>query len=949
MAHFARITSPFRTPHLPLRLEPLEDRTTPATFTVTNLNDAGAGSLRDAVDRANVTTGADTIVFDSAVRGGTVKLTTFANPPTGNFAGPTALVVFDDIIIQGTGETITRGGTTPFRLFQVTGTGSLSLNNLTLSNGHALGGQGDAGGGGAAGLGGAIYNQGTVNINRSTLVGNLAEGAAGLDTIGTVTGRGGGGLGGGLAGVNGGGPNGGVAGGTPPGFGGGGAGGNFGAGNAPQNGGFGGGGGGGFAGFGGGNGGFGGGGGDLFAGDSGFGGFGAGHGGPAGTVNGSGGGGAGMGGAIFNQGGTVGIFNTTITGNTAVGGSGRGPGEQGGGFGGGVFNLNGDVVLLNSTIARNTVAAGLGGDDKGADGGALYSLSLNVGAATKTQTATVTATNSIFDSTVGLGSTVAGSDVVNNQVNGTATLDAPGPNIASAAVVNTGGALTGSPFTVVNPNLGPLSDNGGPTRTLAPFPGSPAIDAGNTSSAAASLTDQRGPGFTRVANGTVDLGAVEVQVPVVVNPAVLPDAAVGVPYSQTLTVSGPPGPFTFKVTAGALPHGILLDTLTGELSGTPTSTQAGVFTFTVTATDAFNETGSRAYTLNVNSFAPQPAATGGPTDGTARVLAPAGGKFSTGGALNFFPGLAVNLRTATADVTGDGIPDFVGGTGPGAPTQVAVIDGKSGATLVSFSPFEAAFTGGVYVAALDLDGDGKAEVVVSPDQGGGPVAAVFAGAKLAAGTGGDAAQVVRFLGIDDPAFRGGARVALGDMTGDGKAELIVAAGFLGGPRVTVWDGASVLAGSPTQRLNFFAFEATLRNGAFVAAGDLTGEPGGFDGVADIAFGGGPGGAPRGRVFDGKALLAAGPFGSLDEVGTAQQANFFAGDPSLRGGVRLALRDVNADGNADLVTGSGEGEPSRVRVFLAGSGATPFASQSPSADQDLDPFAGAVLPGGVFVG
>jgi hypothetical protein len=67
--------------------------------------------------------------------------------------------------------------------------------------------------------------------------------------------------------------------------------------------------------------------------------------------------------------------------------------------------------------------------------------------------------------------------------------------------------------------------------------------------------------------------------------------------------------------------------------------------------------------------------------------------------------------------------------------------------------------------------------------------------------------------------------------------------------------------------------------------------------------------------------------------------------ALRGGVRLALRDAAGDGRADLVTGSGEGEPSRVRVYQS---ANPLANANPAPDQTLDPF-GAVLANGVFVG
>jgi hypothetical protein len=61
----------------------------------------------------------------------------------------------------------------------------------------------------------------------------------------------------------------------------------------------------------------------------------------------------------------------------------------------------------------------------------------------------------------------------------------------------------------VDPLLGPLQDNGGPTKTMALLPGSPAIDAGDNTDA--SDWDQRGPGFPRIVNGIIDIGAYEVQ------------------------------------------------------------------------------------------------------------------------------------------------------------------------------------------------------------------------------------------------------------------------------------------------------------------------------------------------------------------------------------------------------------------------------------------------------
>src|SRR5262249_53100740 len=59
-----------------------------------------------------------------------------------------------------------------------------------------------------------------------------------------------------------------------------------------------------------------------------------------------------------------------------------------------------------------------------------------------------------------------------------------------------------------NPLLGPLQNNGGPTQTIALLPGSPAVDAGDNSSAPA--TDQRG--LPRIVGGIIDIGAFEVQI-----------------------------------------------------------------------------------------------------------------------------------------------------------------------------------------------------------------------------------------------------------------------------------------------------------------------------------------------------------------------------------------------------------------------------------------------------
>jgi uncharacterized delta-60 repeat protein len=301
---------------------------------------------------------------------------------------------------------------------------------------------------------------------------------------------------------------------------------------------------------------------------------------------------------------------------------------------------------------------------------------------------------------------------------------------------------------------------------------------------------------------------------------------------------------------------------------------------------------------------------------------------------------SANIRSVVADVNGDGTDDYILVTGPGEATRFAVVDGRDNTTFIvkPVDPFgNVNFTGGAFVAAGDINNDGRAEIVITPDQGGGPNVVVFS-----LNPDGSLSSPKSFFAFGNPSFRGGARPAMGDINGDSRADIAIGAGFLGGPNVEIHDGMAVANGDFTTLVlpAFFAFNrsdaASLRNGVFLSIGDING-----DGFADLIAGGGPGGGPRVLVLDGRMLSEQNIAGAYANP----VANFFFGDPNDRGGVRVAAVDADGDFKADLAVGSGEGLPSHVRVYF---GKSINDRGEPAQFQDLDPY-NQTLPGGVFVG
>ena len=282
-----------------------------------------------------------------------------------------------------------------------------------------------------------------------------------------------------------------------------------------------------------------------------------------------------------------------------------------------------------------------------------------------------------------------------------------------------------------------------------------------------------------------------------------------------------------------------------------------------------------------------------------------------------FPG---GVFVACGDVTGDGVAEVITGAGPGGGPHVRFWSYTNGQFVEIFGhgffAYDPDFAGGVNVAVGDVNGDGVADIVTGAGPGGGPHVRVFNfldGRFTELGGHGFFAY--------DPAFAGGVNVAVGDVDGDGVAEIVTGAGPGGGPHVRVW---SLVGDAFVERAaSFFAYDPAFPGGVNVAVGDVTG-----DGMAEIVTGAGPGGGPHVRVFS----LAG---GAVTEV-----AGFFAYDPAFPGGVHVAAADLGGDGVAEIITGAGPGDRPHVRAFsLAGGVVTEVASFFA-----YDP----AFPGGVFV-
>ena len=215
------------------------------------------------------------------------------------------------------------------------------------------------------------------------------------------------------------------------------------------------------------------------------------------------------GGGLYNYGVLL-ITSSTISYNRA-GGSDEFYWNVGGGIvSSSVIGGSASLMIMNSTISGNTAAYAAGG---------IFSFDNYAGSAIVAVVNCTVSGNTAFHSSggmsVGARTTMRNTILAGNNAYSFAdvsgSLTSLGHNLIGIGDGGSGYAgtdLVGTAANPIDPLLGPLQNNGGPTETMALLPGSPAIGASGPSD---SEWDQRGPGYPRSVNGTTDIGAYEVQ------------------------------------------------------------------------------------------------------------------------------------------------------------------------------------------------------------------------------------------------------------------------------------------------------------------------------------------------------------------------------------------------------------------------------------------------------
>ncbi len=240
-------------------------------------------------------------------------------------------------------------------------------------------------------------------------------------------------------------------------------------------------------------------------------------------------------------------------------------------------------------------------------------------------------------------------------------------------------------------------------------------------------------------------------------------------------------------------------------------------------------------------------------------------------------GLRTGINVTAADINGDGAAEIITSTMAGAGPQIRVFNDQ-GNIIYQFFAYAESFRGGLTVTAGDVDGDGVNELITAPCNDAGPQIGVFNA---------DGSVVARFFAYAET-IRGGYNINVGDVDGDGTADIVVSPKAGNGPQVAVFNGSGDLMA------RFFAYAESFRGGVNASIGDVDG-----DGDNDIVVSPESDAGPQIRVFDGDGNILS---------------QFWAYSSHLRGNFTSFVADLNGDGTTEIVTAPGAGMGPQVRTF-----------------------------------
>lgn len=290
--------------------------------------------------------------------------------------------------------------------------------------------------------------------------------------------------------------------------------------------------------------------------------------------------------------------------------------------------------------------------------------------------------------------------------------------------------------------------------------------------------------------------------------------------------------------------------------------------------------------------------------------------------------LRAEVSTMLTDLDGDGTEELIAYTGKGAPAQVALYK-TDGTRITMINAFKKSFTGGITVLATDMTGDGKKELILAPQSSAAPNVRIF----------NHLGKHVRTFRAGPKQFTGGLRIASGDLDGDRKAELLVTSQSNGTSALRVYsisgkqkdtfnlfgktsrggyvvttadldgDGDDeVVAGTGdglAPEIRTFSgggkhlktikpFAPSERSGMHLSAGDING-----DGKDEIVVT---------YAAAGKSLVRV--YGANGNLVSA----FYAFGNKLRGGWNTVVTDIDKDSYGDIIIAPSRGTKQPVKVF-----------------------------------